>query len=351
MRLPSPITKPRRRARRRSHGWRRVIRFISLVLLWGIAVAGSVIAVGAPMQAKDRQWLDHVASAHHQSVLAVLVVLLLLVALHRRRWPALAGAVLLLAITTAQYLCIPIAPSASPDNGVSLRLMTLNARGDRDTRPGISAVIEQQQPDVIVMQEATQYMMRLSEQLAPVYPHQLKPDVRYGWTTMLLSRYPIEPIDVAPGGRWSTPSQAALQSAVIATPDGRILVGTCHLIRGIEQGWKWPAGNNAAAVMPARLAERAGALGVPAVLAGDFNGGPMSRRGRNVRKDGVWKLARRPGPWRGTWPGWLPIPLRVQPDHVYVTEGLGVVRCRVGPDTGSDHRPVIVDLRVLTPEP
>lgn len=76
--------------------------------------------------------------------------------------------------------------------------------------------------------------------------------------------------------------------------------------------------------------------GVPAVVAGDMNQfGPVV----------VAMLGRR---WRRavrgrTWQAWWPV---AQPDHILVTAPVTVVAGRVGPPSGSDHRPVVARLRV-----
>ena len=48
---------------------------------------------------------------------------------------------------------------------------------------------------------------------------------------------------------------------------------------------------------------------------------------------------------RATWPSGL-ILLRIPIDYCLVSEGIGVMDVQVGPDIGSDHFPLIVDLLV-----
>ena len=45
-----------------------------------------------------------------------------------------------------------------------------------------------------------------------------------------------------------------------------------------------------------------------------------------------------------TWPAFLPMPARIPIDHVMTGSGLRVVERTVGPDLGSDHRPVIATI-------
>lgn len=45
---------------------------------------------------------------------------------------------------------------------------------------------------------------------------------------------------------------------------------------------------------------------------------------------------------QATWPSWSPY--RIAIDHAFVSDGIAVVSRRVGPDIGSDHRPILLDL-------
>ena len=50
--------------------------------------------------------------------------------------------------------------------------------------------------------------------------------------------------------------------------------------------------------------------------------------------------------WRGySWPTWSSL-LRVPLDNCFLSDGLGVRAYRDGPNVGSDHRPLVVDLGV-----
>lgn len=51
----------------------------------------------------------------------------------------------------------------------------------------------------------------------------------------------------------------------------------------------------------------------------------------------------------GSWPAWLPAG-RIPIDHCLVTPDWQVDSKRLGPDIGSDHLPVMVDLRLIQTE-
>jgi endonuclease/exonuclease/phosphatase (EEP) superfamily protein YafD len=95
----------------------------------------------------------------------------------------------------------------------------------------------------------------------------------------------------------------------------------------------------------ARLASAAAG---PVVLLGDLNCTPWSPAFDRLQAAAGLRDS---GRGRGLHPTWLSaMPFIGLPiDHVLVGPGIGVRGRRVGPDIGSDHRPVVADL-VLPPE-
>ncbi|MHB1963198.1 MAG: endonuclease/exonuclease/phosphatase family protein [Acidimicrobiales bacterium] len=88
--------------------------------------------------------------------------------------------------------------------------------------------------------------------------------------------------------------------------------------------------------------------GRPLVMAGDFNTPAYLPHFRDLLRRGLDDAAAgHPAARRMTWPNhpWLPALFRL--DHVLVSPGLLVDSYRVGRGSGSDHRPVVVDLVVL----
>ncbi len=312
-----------------------------LALLTGL----TVLLLACSGQFEPR-WLDLIASAHNPLLFGLLVVAVLAAVLLRRWWRLLPLSVVP-AVSVVLLQPLPVAPPLPA--GVTDRyvLLSFNARGDSQNAAEVLALIGEVDPDIICLQEASGDKTRLGDALRESYPFQLESRPGFRWFTTLLSRHPIQVIDQAPRRVMARYEEGSLQSAIVETPAGSILVGTCHLIRGQDHLTVWKAGNQAALHVSQHLAQTAGELDMPAILAGDLNGGPLSRRGRNVRAGGPWRLAQRPYPWHGTWPSHLPAPLRVQPDQVYLTDGLGVHSQRTGPSAGSDHRPIIVEFGFL----
>jgi endonuclease/exonuclease/phosphatase (EEP) superfamily protein YafD len=77
------------------------------------------------------------------------------------------------------------------------------------------------------------------------------------------------------------------------------------------------------------------------ILMGDFNGSPWGRVQRAFRaRTGLDSQAG----WDFTWPASLPWPLRLPLDHVLARGDLVVTKFAAGPETDSDHLPVVAEI-------
>ena len=77
----------------------------------------------------------------------------------------------------------------------------------------------------------------------------------------------------------------------------------------------------------------------PLIVAGDFNATPWNRSMRRLVRESPLRHA--PGFWRPTWSNHVPLWMGIPIDHVLAATDCRVVDRRVGPDIGSDHRPVV----------
>jgi endonuclease/exonuclease/phosphatase family metal-dependent hydrolase len=94
-----------------------------------------------------------------------------------------------------------------------------------------------------------------------------------------------------------------------------------------------------------RAAQRATYGGQPTIVLGDLNVSPDAPAFADLLNDGQLRDALASGGWRPTWRAdFWPLALRL--DHVLASPALCVYSTDVGPDVGSDHRPVRVTLRL-----
>ena len=83
----------------------------------------------------------------------------------------------------------------------------------------------------------------------------------------------------------------------------------------------------------------------PLIVAGDFNATPWNRPMRRLVRESPLRHA--PGFWQPTWTAHVPVWLGIPIDHVLAATDCRVVDRRVGPDIGSDHRPVVATVDCL----
>jgi endonuclease/exonuclease/phosphatase (EEP) superfamily protein YafD len=87
-------------------------------------------------------------------------------------------------------------------------------------------------------------------------------------------------------------------------------------------------------------------FGKRVVVCGDFNtppwSGPLRQFAAKARLHDVYGR----GAWRAySWPTWASV-LRTPLDDCFVSDGVDVTDHHDGPDVGSDHRPLVVDIDV-----
>jgi endonuclease/exonuclease/phosphatase (EEP) superfamily protein YafD len=83
----------------------------------------------------------------------------------------------------------------------------------------------------------------------------------------------------------------------------------------------------------------------PVLVLGDLNATPWSHHFRRlVRETGLRDSTRGFG-LQPTWPTDMLRPLRIPIDHCLVSEDLVVIDRRTGPDIGSDHLPLIIEIQ------
>ena len=236
-------------------------------------------------------------------------------------------------------------PSPSP----TLRVLELNANGGgTDAEPydpaRLAALVAAERPDVLVLAEWA------DRAVPPGGPW----DARQVGDVRVASRFPI--------GRtasWSAGplgGEGTVVACELAAPGGPVWCVGLHLEtprRGFEPvlrrqpgAWRLLAESIA---RRRRLADAAAAFvrattgGGDAIVAGDFNLVPDGAI--FGRAWGGWDDAFARAGWGSGWTKWQ-WGWGTRIDHVLTGDRSRAARCRVGPDVGSDHLPLIADLAV-----
>jgi endonuclease/exonuclease/phosphatase (EEP) superfamily protein YafD len=227
-------------------------------------------------------------------------------------------------------------PPARACSDDQLRVVTANAWFMNDDHEALIAWLGRSDADIVALQEITPQWVTALEPLARKYPYRkfMPRDDPYG--IALLSRWPIDdvqPMDFAGDGM---PSLVASVNV-----HGRKL-------RVIALHTRWPVVPELQVARDRTLQQAAAlALTQPAstILLGDLNLTPYAPAFARLLSGSGLRDALAGVAWRPTWQaGFWPLALPI--DHVLVPPGSCVTAHEIGPDLGSDHRPLQVTLRL-----
>ncbi|WP_178134108.1 endonuclease/exonuclease/phosphatase family protein [Vineibacter terrae] len=303
-----------------------------------LAAGGVAAATVAGFIPSPRGWLDIVT--HFRPHLAAAALLLAIVAalLCVPPWGVVLAAALAVAaaanlgVILAQWPCR--AAPAGAGGGTTLTVGVLNVRHRNTDHARIVRWIRAAGPDVLVLVEVSTAWADALEPLADLYPH--RAIGRTAFVTMI-ARRPWTACDVLPGPR---PKQGLLQA--------RFDLGSTALtvIAAHPASPTRPHRVRLRDAELAMLAALAAAAPGPVAALGDFNATPWSAPMRRLVRASPLRYA---GLAATTWPAFLPRWLGLKIDHIMLGNGCAVVDCKVGPDVGSDHRPVVATIRCPPP--
>jgi endonuclease/exonuclease/phosphatase (EEP) superfamily protein YafD len=251
----------------------------------------------------------------------------------RRRWAVV------LALALAAWHAWPgaerllAAPMTARCEGPAFSVVTANVQFSNDDHTAFLAWLDAHPADLVVVQEVTEAWAR-SLVPRPAYPHYelLSREDPYG--IAVLSRWPLESVSQVDLAGDGLPSLAG-----VAQVNG-------EPVRFVALHTHWPVLPELARARDTSLraaAELVRSATIPVVLLGDLNLTPDAPAfHRLLDESGLQDVMEGRG-WRPTWrAGFWPFALRI--DHVLASPGLCVEQAEVGPDVGSDHRPVFARL-------
>lgn len=226
----------------------------------------------------------------------------------------------------------------------------------RDNLPRVAELVRHTGADLVLLQEVDRNTQRSGPTDQPAVLARLTGySVAFGRTIgfqggdygiALLSRWPIRrdtliPLAVtAPPGRTAEGrEQRGVLVAVVDAPGGPLAVLNTHLDHTGDDVWRL---QEIAGVL--REAQTVRAAGVPLLVGGDLNALPDSPVHRELRAAGFRDPWAQCGTGDGmTFPAGAPA-RRI--DYLYLAGGARCVEARVLPSDASDHRPLLVRLRV-----
>lgn len=293
-------------------------------LMWAKAAAFLLLAAGFLGAVSEP--LDSLA--HLRPMLMIVIVLcgLATALLGSQRWD-MVSATALVAAGVATYPHLPF--TGPPDVGTGkLKLIQFNVRIHNDREADAAQWILAEKPDVLMLQEVLDETHPSFRQLAEILPNVVRCKSSGFGEVAVMTRFQVMAQHCAEGD--------GLAWAQVNRDGAPVTFASVHL------HWPWPFRQWE---QLDRLHPVFAAMPQPVVLAGDFNATPWSAAVKHVEKEigstaiGGFRLSFRPDLFH-TGHGWPLLPI----DHVLLPEGWRAAAIRLGPDLGSDHRPVVADL-------
>ncbi len=222
---------------------------------------------------------------------------------------------------------------AVPPGGTTLKILSANVNLHNKDAVPLRDLVAKEGPDVLLLQEVPAAWF---EQFRDVYPHRAEVPHRSYFGLALYSRYPIENVQQDDPLNRDIP----ILRADLDMDGRRVHVVNVHLpspesaelieIRIAQYAW---------------LTDYVAALDGPAIVAGDFNCTMWSPLYKQLVDRGRLVSARQ---GRGLMPTWFPLAgsLHLLPiDHILV-RGMPITDARLGARVGSDHSPLIAEVRL-----
>lgn len=279
------------------------------------------------------RYLEMFSHFRLQYFLAAAILAILMFVLRSGRW---AAAMLVLTLINA----VPVvtwylsdsdaAESANP----RFKLLQSNVYAHNEDSQALLDLVRSEQADMLFLQEVTG---RHSQQLAMLhddYPYSLNIPREDNFGIAVLSRRPFDKARVVESPPHKLPT-LVVEVSIYGEP---VTFVTTHPSPPLGD-----AGYDARNIQLANVADLVNAQSGARVLVGDLNT-TMWGRHYEALVDGTGLVnARRGYGVLPTWPTNMPFAM-IPLDHCLVSKELAVKDIRTGPDIGSDHLPLIVEL-------
>jgi endonuclease/exonuclease/phosphatase (EEP) superfamily protein YafD len=279
-------------------------------------------------------WFGDLLAAFAIYIFGALVLLLLIGIWQRRwRWAITLGAAALLTLFT--MLAIPVTgapqPAATPP---TLRLLVYNIYHLNPDLAAVVAEVERADADLVFLMEYSDAIQQQIEPAFSAYPYRLIEPSRFTMGLALFSRFPLEQAVVQRNPATRIP---------IFDVTVRVAETTVHFVGGHP----WPPQLRWGQLHRDQMADItavAAQAAHPLIVAGDFNAAPWSFVLADLAAQANLRHVRQQFDWRSTWSS-LPL-VGLQLDHVLVSPEWHIHAYEHGNAGGSDHVPLIIDLRL-----
>jgi endonuclease/exonuclease/phosphatase (EEP) superfamily protein YafD len=311
------------------------MRWLDRLLL--LATAGVALVNVFPLGAR-LHWVLELTTHFRLQYVALTVALLAVLAL-RRQWAASSVLVAVGLVSVAPLLpYLPASPAPrSASASAPLKVLSVNVSFWQFSAPRLLAIIRDEDPDILLVQELTPHAARVLAELDTAFPHHRKFPADGPYGIGLWSRFTLESGETFALGR------VPAIEARLRGPTGTFTVIGVHL-RAPTTPRRAAARNQELRA----LAQRSAAIAGPLIVAGDFNVTPYSPYFGDWLEASGLTDSRRGRTFSVSWPTTLPL-LGIPIDHVAVNDGFTILSHRRLPNFESDHYGILVEVALKPP--
>ena len=305
--------------------------------LWGVLSMAGVVVCAATLVGffgKYSWFLDLFAHFRVQYLFGLSLLGLLFAVARRHRMALLFAAVACINAGVVFPLYVGGSPRVTANDNV-LRVMLINVNTALGDPARVRRVVQDVDPDVVVLEEISMQWVLDLLWLADSHPHSCIQPRSDNFGIGLYSKYPLTQSEVMTIGSAQVPSIVA---TVNVDPEALTIIATHPLP---PRGADYSEGrNDQLECLTDHIRGES-----PLILVGDLNMTPWSYYFRRLlARSGLVDSSRG---W-GVQPSWScfnPL-MRIPIDHCLHTPDVSVVNRRIGEAVGSDHYPLIIDLAI-----
>jgi endonuclease/exonuclease/phosphatase (EEP) superfamily protein YafD len=279
-------------------------------------------------------WGAELSSHFRLQYLAILAALSITFLIRRNYGRAL-GTALFAIVNLIVILPFFLGPAPPLSQGESIRAFMLNVGNNNRADMAVIDLVRSTDPDIVLLVEVGVTRQGLFQPLEERYPYTAYSPGRESYDgALLFSRFPFAVETVRSSG-------ARKQNSLVA----KIKLGAEELtLLGVQT--RAPLRPGRSATIHTQLQELAVLVSEqdgPIMLMGDLNTTPWAPIFRDFLESSGMRDSRSGFGLQLTWPTYFP-PLAIPIDHALVSPNISVGHFEVGPNIGSDHRPLLLDL-------
>lgn len=324
----------------------RQIAFYHIVILSVLVILASLLSLVHDLS----YWYSKILDFPRPQYLILAVICLLLYFLLNKEWKIpsillLLGLVASIGINSAKILpyligekTVPDAlVNATPENSVGILVANVLITNKKAT--GFLQIVENQNPDMVLVLEVDRWWIDQLEPLKQRYPYAMELPLDNAYGMALYSGFPLKDRNIKFLQHDDVPSF----HTKVQLPSGKTF-----RFRGVHpvpptRSSKYPDNVGLEEVELARIGEMVAKDSIPSVVAGDFNDVSWSYTSRLFEHEGNLKNVRIGRGLFSTYNAKSSF-LRWPLDHFFVTKEFSVMELQRLPKFGSDHFPIFAKL-------